>query len=408
MKRTARLVVSVAALLLAVMVGVVEAADWPCWHGPDRNNISPETGINKDWNTRPPQKLWQTAMHDNGHTGPAVAEGKVFIIDHVGTQDVVRAISLTDGSDVWEFRYEDPSKYFQGHSRATPAYANGKLYTLSHLGKVHCLDANTGQMIWRRDLPSELGGKRVTYGWAPSPLVDGDKVIVCPGGVNSAVAALDANTGQTIWQGGGSDPAGYATPVKATILGTEQYVVFTGKSLIGVDAATGQLLWRHPWETPYDVNAATPVVAGNEIFISTGYNTGCAVVRVQPNGPVELWRNKEVMAHFSSPVYYQGFIFANSDPGLLVCLNPATGVAAWKRPGFEKGALVAVDGTIIAMNGRDGQVVMVEATGNGYHELGRVQPFGDQITDQSWTAPIVADGKLIVRNKKLLVCLDLR
>ena len=393
--------------LIAICIALPLAAfagDWPQWHGPDANNISPETGINKNWNANPPRELWRVSLHDNGYAGPSVADGKVFIIDHDGAEDVVRAISLADGSDIWQFRYPDLNKASYGFSRATPAYANGMLYIVSFLGKVHCINAENGQMVWMRDMLAEFGARKPKWGYAASAFVDGDKVIVCPGGSGTAVVALNAATGATIWQGGGSDSAGYATPVKATIQGVEQYVVFTGKSLIGVNTASGQGLWRYPWETKHDVNAAAPIVSGDAIFITSGYGHGCAIIQINEGGPVRVWENREVMAHFSSPVYYKNLFFANSDPGHLVCLNPATGQPIWKQQGFEKGGLVAVDDTIIAMDGRGGDVVMVSATGEGYQELGRFNPLGGQ----SWTAPIVADGKLIVRNKEAMVCLDLK
>jgi len=379
------------------------AADWPQWHGPDRNDISTETGINKDWNANPPQKLWQVEMHDDGYAGPSVADGKVFIVDHLGAEDIVRAISLQDGTDVWQYKYQDLSKANRGFTRSTPTWAGGRLYTVSFMGKVHCLDASTGQKIWMRDMPREFGGRTPTWGYAMSALVDGEKVIVCPGGNGASVAALSAETGETLWKGGGSDGAGYATPVKATILGREQYVVFAGKALIGVDAASGQLLWRYPWETEYDVNAATPLVSGDAVFITSGYGHGCAMIQIDQSGPVLIYENKVIVAQFSSPVYYNSYIFGNSDPGLLVCLDPRTGQAAWKQQGFGKGGLVIVDGTIIAMDGNNGYVVMVEATSGRYHELGRIQP----LTGESWTAPIIANGKLIVRNKQALCCLNL-
>ncbi len=395
--------------LIAICIALPLAAfagDWPQWHGPDANNISPETGINKNWNANPPRELWRVSLHDNGYAGPSVADGKVFIIDHVGAEDIVRAISLADGSDVWQYRYDDLTKHNYGYSRATPVYAAGKLYTVSFLGKVHCINAKDGQMVWMRDMRGEFGGKSPTWGYAMSALVDGDKVIVCPGGSSTAVVALNAANGQTIWQGGGSDVPGYATPVKATIQGTEQYVVFAAKALIGVDANTGQRLWRYGWETKYDVNAATPIVSGDAIFITSGYGHGCAIIQIDEGGPVRVWENREVMAHFNSPVYLGGVFFANSDPGFLVCLNPSNGATLWKQQGFGKGGLLAVDGTIIAMNGRDGDVGRGEATPDGYHELGRISPLRGK--DQNWTAPIVADGKLLVRNKEAMACLALK
>lgn len=389
-------------LMAATITAGAFAADWPCWRGPDHNGISPETGINKDWNTRPPQVLWQTPMHDDGYAGPSAADGKVFIIDHEGAEDVVRAIDLATGEDVWQARYPDLAKANYGFSRATPAYDAGRLYTISYLGKVSCIDADSGDILWVVDMQERFGGVVPRWGYAGSALVDGDRVVVVPGGPGAAVAALDKNTGETIWVGGGSDPAGYATPVKATIQNIEQYVVFTAKALIGVSAADGQLLWRQPWETAYDVNAPTPIVSGNHIFITSNYKRGCAVVNVTPNGPEIVWENKNMASHFNSPVYFNGMMIGPSNPN-LVCLNPSTGQILWQLPGFERGGLVAVDGVIIALGGATGDLVMIEPTPQGPNELGRITPLGGQ----SWTAPIIADGKLIIRNKQTLACLDL-
>ena len=389
---------------VCLSVVMVFGADWPYWHGPDKNNIAPDTGINKDWSARPPQQLWRVALSDKGYAGPSVAEGKVFIMDHQGDQDIMRAFNLGTGEEVWRFSYQDLGKANEGFTRATPTYSGGKLYTISHLGKVHCLDAATGEKVWMRDMRAEFGGRKPHWGWAGSALVDGAKVVICPGGDNASVAALNKDSGETIWAGGGSDLPGYATPVKATINGQDQYVVFTGISLIGVSVDGGPALWRVPWANKAKVNAATPIVAGNHIFITSDYGRGCAVVVVEPQGAAIKWENKEVRAHFSSPVYYNDAVFANSNPGHLVCLNAATGGVIWKQQGFEKGGLVAVDGVLIAMDGKRGDLVMVNATADGYQELGRIKPLGGQ----SWTAPIITGGKLIIRNHSALACLDLK
>lgn len=393
-------------LIAAAVLSLASAAwpaDWPQFGGPNGDFIALDTGINKDWSQRPPEVLWRVSLSDDGYAGPSVAHGKVFIIDHQGDRDIVRALDLQTGADIWSFDYPDHSKPNYGFARSTPVFSEGKLYTLSRLGLLQCLDATTGDKSWSRHLVREFGGQTPKWQYAISPLVDGDRVIVVPGGPNACVAALDKNTGETIWGGGGSDIPGYSTPVPATINGQEQYVVFTGYSLIGVDAATGQRLWRVPWETRYDVNAALPVIMGNRIFITSGYNRGCAVVEVSGSDASIRWENQEIKAHFSSALFYNGDIYGTSDPGHLVCLDPATGDPLWRQPGFEKGGIVLVDGVIIGMDGRGGDVIMAEASPNGYRELGRIKPLGGQ----SWTAPIVADGKLIVRNKKAIVCLDL-
>ncbi len=397
-----RLIRLITVVIAATLATGAFAADWPHWRGPDRNGIAPDTGINKDWNARPPQVLWQTPMHDDGYAGPSVADGKVFIIDHDGADDVVRAIHLETGQDLWQARYPDLAKANYGFSRATPVYDSGHIYTISYLGQVHCLDANTGEIVWKLDMRRQFEGVVPQWGYSMSALIDGDRVIVVPGGPNACVAALSKATGEVIWTGGGGDIPGYATPVKATIQGIEQYVVFAGKALIGVRAADGQLLWRVPWETSYDVNAATPIISGNAIFITSNYKRGCAVVSIEADGPRIVWENKNMASHINTSVFYNGLMYGPSNPNLL-CLNPSNGQIMWAQSGFERGGLVGVDGVLIAMAGATGDVVMVEATPERYHELGRIRPLGGQ----SWTAPIIANGRLIIRNKQALACLDI-
>lgn len=398
---------NLALLMLCLSLSVVAfAADWPQFRGPQANGIAPDQGINKNWAQRPPEKLWQVALSDRGYAGPAVAGGKVYIIDHEGDQDVVRALDLTTGQEVWHFGYADTAAEANddsGFARATPLISKGKVYTLSRLGLVHCLNAQTGAKLWARNIQTDFGGQRPNWDYSMSPIIDGNKLILCPGGNNAAVVALDKDTGETIWAGGGSDVPGYATPVVAEILGVKQYVVLTGVSLIGVAPDSGQLLWRFPWETN-QINVATPVVEENQIFISSDYGFGCAMVEITSQGPQALWENKELEAHFSSPVAYNGYIYGVGNPGFLMCLDPATGAALWKQPGFEKGGLCAVEGVLLVMTGNRGELVMVNATPAGYEELGRITPLGGW----SWTAPIIADGKLLVRNKAALACLELK
>lgn len=394
---------AVTAVLLCASASVL-AADWPRWRGPNKDGISPVKGINKAWARKEPKMLWKVPMGDDGFACPSVADGKVFIIDHEGANDIVRAIDLAAGEDVWRFSYPDTSKANYGFARATPVTDDGKVYTLSRLGLLHCLEAKTGKKVWARDIIADFRGRRPSWDLAMSPLIDGDKLITCTGGDNAAVVALDKKTGKTIWQGGGSDTPGYATPVVATIGGKKQYVLFTAYNLIGVDADNGELLWQVPWKTRYDVNAATPIVSGDTVFITSGYKHGCALVKVSGRSARIVWQSKDIQSHFNSPILVNGYIYGTSDPGRLVCLELATGKVQWSQRGFEKGGIVGVDGTIIAVDGRNGDVAVIRMSPESYQELGRIRPLGGQ----SWTPPIVADGKLIIRNRSALACLNLK
>lgn len=382
----------------------LHAADWAQWRGPQANGIAPDTGINTTWAKRQPRVLWKAPLTDGGYAGPAVAAGKVFIIDHQGKQDIVKALDVKNGKPVWQFRYADTDRGNYGFARSTPIASGGKVYTISRLGLVHCLDAKNGKKLWSRDIIKDFGGKRPQWDLGMSPYIDGNKVILQPGGKNAAVVALDKNNGKTLWQGGGSDMPGYATPVLASINGTRQYVIFTAYNLIGVDTNKGKLLWSFPWRTGCDVNAATPIVVGNTIFITSGYGHGCALVEVKGTTARARWESKEIQAHFSSPIYANGYIYGTGDPGNLVCLELANGRVRWKQNGFEKGGVVGVNGTIIALAGNSGDLVQVKMAPDRYGELGRFRPLGGQ----SWTAPIVANGKLIIRNTNQLAYLDLK
>ena len=399
MTRQIRLLLTVCCV---AFVAQAYAADWPQYLGPTANGIAPDKGINKNWAQKPPKVLWQVALGDDGFAGPSAAEGKVFIIDHAGSQDIVRAIDLTTGQDAWRFAYDDTDQSNYGFARSTPTYSEGKLYTLGRMGQLFCLDAKTGQKIWGTNIQQAFGGLKPQWDYAASPLVDGDRVIVEPGGRTNTVA-LNKNTGQVIWQGGGAGVAGYATPVAATINGVKEYVVFTGKTCTGIRAQDGRLQWTIPWKTEYDVNAPTPIVVGNLVFLTSGYNSGCALCEITPaQGIRTLWISKDISPHFNSPIYYNDFIFAVSED-FFVCLNGQTGGANWQQFGFGKGSVIGVDGVLIALDGKDGNLVMAEANPKAYRELGRIKPLGGQ----SWTMPIIADGKLIVRNQKGMMCLDL-
>lgn len=376
--------------------------DWPCWRGPNADGIAPGSGINKSWAQKPPKVLWKVDLHDIGYSGPSVADGKVFILDHQGSQDVVMALDLRSGKPLWTYPYADDKPANQGYGRSTPTYSGGRLYTLGRLGLLNCLDARGGKLIWSHDLLKDFGGQRPQWDYAGSPLVDGDKLIICPGG-KTGVAALDKNSGKTVWTGGVAGPPGYATAVKATLLGKPQYVIFSGKVLYGADASSGRTLWQIPWTTSYNVNAATPIVIDNFVFATSGYGVGCAMMKVVGATPEVTWKSSEIQGQFNTPVYVKGYLYGIGDPGNLVCLNPADGKAAWKQSGFEKGGVVCVDGILIAVAGSSGDVVMVKADASSYQELGRIKPLGGQ----TWAPPIVAQGKLFVRSTKALACLDL-
>lgn len=394
----------IAAVLAVLASSALYAADWPQFLGPNANGFSPETGITFDWSKSAPKMLWKTALTDDGYAGPSAAGGNVFIIDHQGSNDIVRAINIKTGKDAWKFSYEDGKGPNYGYSQSTPLVSAGKLYIVGRLGMVACLDAKTGAKVWSINMKSAFNGKKPQWEYAMSPVIFGNQLIVCPGGPDAGVVALDKNTGNTIWQGGGSDVPGYATPVIAQADGKKIYLIMTGVSLIGVDAKTGKLLWTIPWKTSYDINGATPVVMGNTVFITSGYGHGCALVEFSYTSAKIVKESKDLQSRFSTPLLYNGNVYCTEDSGNLVCMNPKTLAVAWKKDGFEWGPATGIGDVALVFNGKSGELTAVKLSPEKYTELGRFTPLGGQ----SWTAPVITNGLLIVRNKSALACFILK
>lgn len=390
--------------LFVISIGSAIAADWPQYRGLNGDGISLEKGVNKNWSQKPPKLLWKTQMSDDGYAGPATFKGNVYIIDHKEANDVVRGIDINTGKDVWSYTYQDADKSNYGFTRSTPVINEDSIYITSRLGLIGCIDLKTGNGKWGGYLEKNLNGRKPKWDFSASPFIDGNKVIVVPGAKDGCVVALDKTNGSILWKGG-DDAAGYSTPVKAKIQGKLQYVVFSATGIGGYDATTGIPYWFVPWKTQYNVNAAQPIVVGNSVFISSGYGRGCALVDIATDMSAKIrWENKAIQAHFNSAVIVGGYIYGIGDPGNLVCLEPGTGKVAWSKDGFEKGSVIVVDGVLIAQDGSSGAIAMVACNPSEYNELGRFTPLGGQ----SWTNPIVTDGKLIVRNKTTLACFSLK
>lgn len=394
-------------ILACALHAQLRAADWPQFRGPNGDGTSPETGLNKDWYKKPPQQLWRIALTDKGFGGLSAAAGKVFYVDHQLDQDIIHAVDINTGKDKWTSKCTNMGTPNYGFTRATPAFANGKLYTLSRHAVLVCLDAETGTQLWNHDLLNEYHGKEPFFGFAYSPLIDGDRVVVCPGGTDAAVVCFDAAGGKEIWKGGGSDPGGYSTPAVATIAGKKQYVVFNAMNVMGVDAENGKELWNYAWRTQFDENIVSPVAHGDNVFITSAYNKGCLQLGISGEKADVNWQNKIMQCHFNTPLFVDGCYYGCSGraerSGELVCLDAKTGAPCWKEPGFDTGGVIHADGVNFT-NTAGGEVVMFKPDAKGYHELGRLK----LLSGPCWTTPIIADGKLFVRNADTILCLNLK
>jgi outer membrane protein assembly factor BamB len=411
------IVVMTAFLVLSPSVAFAE--NWPQLGGPRANGISLETNINTNWTVHPPPVLWTVPLHDSGWAAASIVDGTVYIVDYVGGMDILRALDLATGAQRWESSYKNGSQSGPGHTRGCPVFDQGKLYVFSLSCSAYCFEAATGKILWSRNLREDYAGKGPDFGYSASPLVDGHQVIYVPGGRGASVVALDKNTGATLWQSG-DDSAGHATPVMATINNVRQYVIFNGYGVVGVKADDGRQLWRHQWYTQHNCNAVQPLVMGNTVFISSGYGVGCALLGIDEQWKVkEIWKSKELIARTANPILYQDHIYCTDETDRLVCLDLKTKMAVWGKEGFGaplgaawkegftcgSGGLIFVDGALVVVAEGSRSIVAVKATPKGYQELGRLKmPFqGIEL----FTTPSYSNGKLVVRDKKNLYCVDL-
>lgn len=398
----------------------VTSREWPQWLGPRRDGVSDEKDLLKVWPDTGPNVLWRAKVGP-GFSGVAIAAGRAITHYRNGSDEVVAAWDAVSGQELWKHRY--PCEFreagrFSAGPRSTPAADDQRVVTLGASGLLLGLDADTGQEVWRHDLNAEFKAPELQFGVATSPLLDAERVYVLVGGPGGdSMAAFDRTTGRLVWSVG-KDPAGYSSPILITAGGVRQVVFFTGNSLVGVTPDEGKILWRFPWETSFNVNAATPVAfrartadgVADYLFLSSSYNRGCAVVKVEPDGTgackVKLvYENKAMQAHFSTPVRVGRWLYGCSDPdpGMLICLDVQNGEVRWRQRGYGKGSLLAADGMLIVLGDR-GKLALVEATPEAYREKSHTQPF----KGRSWTVPSLAGGRLYVRNEEEAQCLELK
>ncbi len=380
-------------------------ADWLHYRGSGMNGASAE----KLPGTLPaePQQLWKVAL-GTGTSGVTVAGGYVFSMGNAGSEDVVFCLEAKTGKEVW--RHEYPlaldKRMFEGGPAATPTLDGDRVYTVSHQGDLFCLDASTGKPRWYQHYQKDLGGHRPQWGFAGSPTVEGNLLLLDVGGKGASTVALDKMSGKIVWKSG-DDEAGYASVVAATIGGKRTAVVFKAGALVGLDLKDGRELWRTDWKTQYGVNAATPLVLGDRIFIASGYGEGCGMIEIKGGKAGEVWKNKNLKAHINSPVAWQGDLFGidgQAEPKApLVCLDAATGSVRFTDKNVAGGSLILADGKLIVLSER-GELLIGAASRTGFKPGLRAQVLGGRC----WVQPTFSGGKIFAKNNAGdLVCVDL-
>jgi len=382
-----------------------QSTGWPQWLGPDRNGISPETGLFGDEPSF--EESWRV-QGGGGFSGLSVVGDRIYTMYIHGGDEYAVCLDASNGEVLWRTRTDGMLMERQGGDgpRATPTVDDGMVYVSSAYGKLYALDSQTGSQQWSHDLVREFGSKKARWGFCPSPLVAGDLVLIEAGGRGGhSLIAFDKTSGDVAWTTG-SDNLGYSSPITTTIGQTRQAVFFTGSGLVSVAPQHGQVLWKYPWTTRHNVNAATPVfIPPNRFFISSGYGKGGTVVEVSATdrgySVKEIWRNKEMKNHFATSIYYEGHLYG-FDNAILKCLDAETGAEKWKTRGYGKGTLIIADGHLVTL-GERGNLGLAKATPAGFVEKANTRVF----RSKCWTVPSLVDGRIYLRDEKEIVRIDL-
>jgi outer membrane protein assembly factor BamB len=394
------------ALLIACSLTVSAApdTDWAQWRGPNRDGVSAETGLLQQWPASGPAVAWTATGLGRGYGSPAVRGDRLFVQGTIGTSSAVFALRRSDGKQLWVRalgKTLDQDK--GGGPRGTPTVDGDLLYALTEAGDLACLRAADGSVVWTRNLLADFGGSNPEWLISESPLVDGPRLIVTPGGRGAGMAALDKVTGKTVWTTTDlSDPAAYSSVVPMDVQGVRIYVTLTSQAAVGVRAADGAVQWRHTKAANRTANITTPVVFGDKVFVTTAYNTGGALLQLRAEaGSVkadEVYFTRDMMNHHGGVVLVDGHLYGFSN-SILTCMEAATGAVKWKDRSVGKGAVTYADGRLYVL-GETNTVGLVDASPAAYTERGRFS-----IADQgwpSWAHPVVAGGRLFIRTQGVL------
>jgi outer membrane protein assembly factor BamB len=387
-----------------------QAGDWPQWQGPDRTGLSKETGLLQQWPSSGPPLVWSASTVGGGYGSIAVSGDRIFIQGMKGRDSVVFSLKRADGMPVWSKALGPSGSNDRGSGpRGTPTVDGERMYVLTESGDLACLGAKDGSAIWQRNILKDFGGRNIPWLISESPLVDGNAVIVTPGGRNAGIVSLDKMTGKTIWVSKElSDEAGYSSPVVADVQGVRTVMTLTASAGVGVRASDGKLMWTYPPVANRTANIATPIFFDNKVFYTSAYGKGGALLALTAqNGSIEakeIYFTREMQNHHGGVLLVKGYLYGFHN-SILTCLEFATGKMMWRDRSVGKGSLTYADGNLY-LQSEDNVVGLAEASPAGYKEKGRFK-----IADQglpSWAHPVVSGGRLYVRNQGTLAAYDVR
>lgn len=410
------LTLSVMFVLIASCVCL--AIDWPQYLGPGRNAISTETGIKRSWNKSDPDVLWTFPLGE-GFGGPAVSDGKVYVLDRIGNeQDILRCLDLVTGEEEWTFAYDAPGETAHPGSRSVPAIEGNFIYTCGPFGHIHCFDKRTHKSVWEKNVWTDFTEEELpTWGISQNPLVYENVLILASQTQKAGVVAYDKLTGAVQWASSTlPGKAGYVSPKLITIEGDRQLSMISANgAVMGMDPKTGKVLWSYEgWQCKIPVPNVTEIGDGR-IFITGGYRAGSAMIKLDKESDAfivsELYKTDEFGTHVHPAILYKGYLFGhcstNETRDGLVCMD-LDGKIMWKTgkaPLFDKGGFILADGLFLSVDGNKGFLYLIEPNPEGFKELAKAKLLD---TIKCWAPLALSDGKLLIRDQKQMKCVAVR
>ena len=394
-------------LVLILFSSVVFAEDWPHFRGPTRNGVSAEKGWRSEWTGEAPV-AWK-AQVGLGFSSVVVADGRAATAGHADGKDTVFCFDAATGKLLWKHSYaaELGDKFFEGGTTGTPTWDGARLYWLSRWGDLMCFEADSGKVVWQKNIQKETEAPGPMWGFTGAPLVSGVAGNLLVLNVGEAGVGVDKNDGKVVWKSAPKD-AGYSTPLPFEFGGAKLVMFGNGTNYLAVDPMTGKEAWRFRWVTQYGVNAADPIMSGDRVFISTGYSKGGTLLQLGADEPKQLWKTKVLRTQLNAAVLHDRHLYGvdgdTTEKGSLKCIEFATGVEMWSRPGFGNGGVIIADGKLIALSG-DGELSIAPASPSGFKPTAHAKVLGPKC----WTAPVLANGLVFCRNSRgEIAVIDLR
>ena len=398
---------------LALIALLAPDTDWAQWRGPNRDGLSPDTGLLKQWPAGGPALAWKATGLGESFSSVSIAGSRLFTLGDVGGSSSLIALNAADGKQLWTPKFGESGGKRNPGTRSTPSTDGTLVFAIGQGGELVCAEAETGKLRWQKSLEKDFGGQRPTWWWSESPLLDGDHVVCTPGGSKGTVLALKKTTGETVWQSAGlKDPAHYTSIVPVEIGAVRQYIVLTGASVSGIAAKDGRLLWRVARDGSRAV-ASAPLYKDGFVFVASGYGVGCNAYKVTGEGgtfnAAEAYSGKQLQNHHGGMILLGDHVYGLDDRSGMKCIELKTGKEVWSNPSVGKGSIAYADGHFVLRGEKEkqGEIALVEATPAGYKEKSRFS-LPDPAGQPTWAHPVVFGGRLYLRNQGVLHCYDVK